>query len=63
MTAEWTLRDAELSSAAHDTKGAGRASAEAVRGHLDQVLPALESLRSQSHQLAAWGEELALRLL
>jgi D-sedoheptulose 7-phosphate isomerase len=63
VTAEWTLREAELSSAAHDTKGARRASAEAVRGHLDQVLPALESLRSQSHQLAAWGEELALRLL
>ncbi|MDQ1623882.1 MAG: D-sedoheptulose 7-phosphate isomerase, partial [Actinomycetota bacterium] len=63
MTTEWTLREAELSSAAHDTKGARRASAEAVRGHLDQVLPALESLRSQAHQLAAWGEELALRLL
>ncbi|WP_371129611.1 SIS domain-containing protein [Arthrobacter sp. ov407] len=34
----------------------------AVRSHLDNVLPALESLRSQSSLLAAWGEELARRL-
>ncbi|MDQ0076451.1 D-sedoheptulose-7-phosphate isomerase [Arthrobacter oryzae] len=34
-----------------------------VRAHLDNVLPALESLRSQAHHLAAWGEELARRLL
>jgi D-sedoheptulose 7-phosphate isomerase len=31
--------------------------------HLDNVLPALESLRSQSGRLAAWGVELAQRLL
>ena len=34
----------------------------AVRSHLDSVLPALESLRTQSFLLAAWGEELARRL-
>jgi len=39
------------------------ASADAVRTHLDNVLPALESLRSQSGRLAAWGVELAQRLL
>lgn len=39
------------------------ASADAVRAHLDNVLPALESLRSQSGRLAAWGVELAQRLL
>jgi D-sedoheptulose 7-phosphate isomerase len=35
----------------------------AVHGHLDNVLPAFESLRRQSFHLAAWGEELARRLL
>jgi len=39
------------------------ASADAVRLHLDNVLPALDSLRSQSGRLAAWGVELAQRLL
>jgi D-sedoheptulose 7-phosphate isomerase len=39
------------------------ASADAVRMHLDNVVPALESLRSQSGRLAAWGVELAQRLL
>ncbi|MFF2346367.1 SIS domain-containing protein [Pseudarthrobacter sp. NPDC058119] len=39
------------------------ASADAVRAHLDNVLPALDSLRSQSGRLAAWGVELAQRLL
>ncbi|UKA68747.1 SIS domain-containing protein [Arthrobacter sp. FW306-05-C] len=39
------------------------ASADAVRAHLDNVVPALESLRSQSGRLAAWGVELAQRLL
>lgn len=39
------------------------ASADAVRTHLDNVVPALESLRSQSGRLAAWGVELAVRLL
>jgi D-sedoheptulose 7-phosphate isomerase len=39
------------------------ASADAVRTHLDNVVPALDSLRSQSGRLAAWGVELAARLL
>ncbi|WP_457947936.1 D-sedoheptulose-7-phosphate isomerase [Pseudarthrobacter sp. alpha12b] len=39
------------------------ASADAVREHLDNVIPALDSLRSQSGRLAAWGVELAQRLL
>ena len=39
------------------------ASADAVRTHLDNVVPALDSLRSQSGRLAAWGVELATRLL
>jgi len=34
-----------------------------VTRHLDSVLPALESLRSQSHRLSGWGTELAARLL
>lgn len=37
-------------------------SVAAVHAHLDSVLPALESLRTQSFRLAAWGEELARRL-
>jgi D-sedoheptulose 7-phosphate isomerase len=37
--------------------------AEAVQLHLDNVLPALDSLRAQSGRLAAWGVELAHRLL
>ncbi|MET1021981.1 MAG: SIS domain-containing protein [Arthrobacter sp.] len=37
--------------------------AGAVEAHLRNVVPALESLRAQSPQLAAWGEELARRLL
>lgn len=35
----------------------------AVQEHLDNVVPALESLRGQAYHLAAWGEELARRLL
>jgi D-sedoheptulose 7-phosphate isomerase len=34
-----------------------------VRAHLDNVVPALDSLRNQSGRLAAWGVELASRLL
>ncbi len=40
----------------------GRA-ADAVQAHLDNVVPALDSLRGQSGRLAAWGVELAHRLL
>lgn len=39
------------------------ASREAVRAHLGNVLPALRSLESQADRLAAWGVELAQRLL
>lgn len=50
-----------------DTRGAAgldaRGAADAVRVHLDNVGPALDSLRSQSGRLAAWGVELAQRLL
>ncbi|WP_461173731.1 SIS domain-containing protein [Arthrobacter sp. Z1-9] len=38
-------------------------SVDAVRIHLDNVIPALDSLRNQSGRLAAWGVELAQRLL
>ncbi|NUP58679.1 MAG: SIS domain-containing protein [Pseudarthrobacter sp.] len=41
------------------TEGAG----EAVRLHLQNVLPALRSLESQADKLTAWGVELAQRLL
>ena len=37
--------------------------AGAVEAHLLSVLPSLESLRSQSPKLAAWGGELARRLV
>lgn len=36
---------------------------EAVRTHLENVLPALRSLESQADRLADWGVELAQRLL
>jgi D-sedoheptulose 7-phosphate isomerase len=39
------------------------ASREAVRIHLENVLPALRSLENQADRLAAWGVELAHRLL
>lgn len=39
------------------------ASREAVRAHLGNVLPALRSLERQADRLAAWGVELAQRLL
>jgi D-sedoheptulose 7-phosphate isomerase len=76
MTAEWSLREADLQALALPSArvstlpstqdGSGfmdAGSLNAVRAHLDNVLPALESLRSQSGRLAAWGVELAQRLL
>lgn len=75
MTAEWSLREDDLRAldgqvrfpetlpgldAMDDLDGAA---AEAVRLHLDNVIPALDSLRGQSGRLAAWGVELAHRLL
>ena len=78
MTAEWSLREADLQAMAFpatlpgleaadlETATAGSADTEAlhtVKMHLDNVVPALESLRAQSDRLAAWGVELAQRLL
>jgi D-sedoheptulose 7-phosphate isomerase len=39
------------------------ASRDAVRVHLENVLPALRSLENQADRLASWGVELAQRLL
>ena len=77
MTAESSLRESSLRDADLRTLTAApalpavlpgatfvdSASADAVRTHLDNVVPALDSLRSQSGRLAAWGVELATRLL
>ncbi|TLM81631.1 SIS domain-containing protein [Pseudarthrobacter sp. NamE5] len=72
MTAEWSLREADLPALATAPTlpgvlpGSGfadPASADVVQTHLDNVMPALDSLRSQSGLLAAWGVELAQRLL
>lgn len=41
----------------------GNQSLAAVQAHLQNVLPALESLRGQADRLASWGQELAQRLL
>jgi D-sedoheptulose 7-phosphate isomerase len=77
VTAEWSLREDELRVLTGDvafssalpgldagvTSPADAAAMDAVRVHLDNVIPALDSLRSQSGRLAAWGGELAHRLL
>ena len=72
MTAESSLWEADLTplaaapalpAALPGSKFVDSASTDAVRLHLDNVVPALESLRSQSGRLAAWGVELAQRLL
>ena len=72
MTAEWSLRESDLRTLATAPAlpavlpGAALVdpdSADVVRAHLDNVVPALDSLRSQSGRLAAWGVELAQRLL
>lgn len=77
MTAEWSLREDDLRAFARDVAlrqalpgldaapddAVGAAAADAVRVHLDNVVPALDSLRSQSARLAAWGVSLAHRLL
>ena len=78
MTAEWSVREADLQALAFpatlpgleasdremaDSVSADTAASEAVRLHLDNVVPALESLRAQSGRLSAWGVELAQRLL
>jgi len=79
VTTEWPLREQELPPVLAlprppgQTAGGGPAGAaegstspdsvHAVQRHLDNVIPALESLRTQAYHLAAWGEELARRLL
>ena len=72
MTPEWSLRDAGLRTLAAPVSlppvlpGSGcvdPATADIVEAHLDNVVPALDSLRRQSGRLAAWGVELAQRLL
>lgn len=72
MTAEFSVRDFDVQALARTPAlpvalpGALQvdpASVDAVREHLDNVGPALESLRSQSGRLAAWGADLARRLL
>ncbi len=72
MTAESSLREVDLQTlpttdavpaALPGAAFADPDSAEAVRVHLDNVVPALDSLRNQSGRLAAWGVELAQRLL
>ena len=75
MTAEWPLTEAQPP--AQFRLRAGRApaaggnaetwpepdAAAAVEAHLCSVVPALDSLCSQSPRLVAWGGELARRLL
>ena len=79
MTTEWSLQEAELpplrpvdaatTALANPMAGLAAditvpaASREAVRVHLENVLPALRSLESQADRLASWGVELAQRLL
>ena len=72
MTPEWSLRDAGLRTLAAPLAlppvlpGSGfvdPATADIVEAHLDNVVPALDSLRRQSRRLGAWGVELAQRLL
>ena len=72
MTPDWSLRDAGLRTLAAPPAlpavlpGSGfvdPATADIVQAHLDNVLPALDSLRRQSGRVAAWGMDLAHRLL
>jgi len=72
VTAEFSVRDFHvqalaltpaLPAALPGSLRVDPASVDAVRQHLDNVDPALESLRNQSNRLAAWGAELAGRLL
>lgn len=77
MTTEWQLHDASLPSLlpfppavdapARAPEGWGRdipdESMAAVQLHLENFLPVLESLHLQAERLAAWGRNLAQRLL
>ncbi len=61
VASEATLPPTALPRWTPDTSGPTHQ--KAVTTHLDNVLPALESLRSQSGRLCEWGTELANRLL
>lgn len=71
MTTEWKVEDGAVPALlpfpplatvpAVDTNG--NQSLAAVHAHLENFLPALESLRGQTGRLASWGQELAQRLL
>ncbi|WP_211710422.1 D-sedoheptulose-7-phosphate isomerase [Paenarthrobacter sp. GOM3] len=61
VASEATLPPTALPRWTPDTNGPTHQ--KAVTTHLDNVLPALESLRSQSGRLCEWGTELANRLL
>lgn len=71
MTTQWKVKDGAVPALLPfppsatlpvvDTRG--NQSLLAVQAHLQNVLPALESLRGQADRLASWGQELAQRLL
>ena len=71
MTTEWKVKDGALPAllpfppSASPPVADARAdqSLMAVQAHLQNFLPALESLRGQADRLAFWGQELAQRLL
>jgi D-sedoheptulose 7-phosphate isomerase len=71
VTTEWSIQEAEVPMwTGPETTAlaeAGRPRSDdyvgIVHEHLDNVLPALASLRGQADRLAAWGVELAQRLL
>lgn len=66
MTTESTVPDAVpagWTGSRRERGGRSNSVSTEVTAHLDNVLPALESLRSQADRLSAWGAELAHRLL
>lgn len=71
MTTEWKVKDGTLpallpfppSAPTPVADAKGNQSLMAVQAHLQNFLPALESLRGQADRLAFWGQELAQRLL
>ena len=71
MTTEWKVKDGALPALLPFPPSASASVADvkadqslmAVQAHLQNFLPALESLRGQADRLAFWGQELAQRLL
>lgn len=71
MTIEWKVQDGALPALLPFPPSAPASVADvkadqslmAVQAHLQNFLPALESLRGQADRLAFWGQELAQRLL